>query len=524
MIKEERLDLADIQGVIIPGFKKDYSALIALRIQNLPACKTWLKARAPEIARADEVLAFNRLHKQMRARRRNETLAPKAVWVSMSFSADGLSRLRSPDEIANAFVSEHNVFRRGMFQSSLGDADPAHWLIGGSADTVPHILLVVAADKAGDLAAEVARLKETIAPAGPAAGTSGVQLMGEPQFGATLPGSLRGHEHFGFKDGISQPAIRGLASKGKEDFIDARLLAPSDPIFDLYAEPGRPLVWPGQFVLGYNRQSSLELTKPAPPFKPKVAWQRNGSYLVYRRLQQKVHLFWRFCTDQAERLSQKTQTNIGPEAFATLLVGRWPSGAPLLRTPAKDDPDLAGDDNANNDFLFSEPTPAVTLRDGTMAGARFTAATPDPDGKVCPFAAHVRKVNPRDDPTDTSGPRQTKVHLTLRRGIPYGPAKDHEHLLENDGIDRGLLFMSYQASIEEQFEFLMKDWVNRDDAPHDSNPRAGQDPVIAQTAGRRFVLVHDEQIDLPQEPWIVMTGGGYFFTPSISALSGALAE
>jgi hypothetical protein len=33
-----------------------------------------------------------------------------------------------------------------------------------------------------------------------------------------------------------------------------------------------------------------------------------------------------------------------------------------------------------------------------------------------------------------------------------------------------------------------------------------------------------KKIDLPQEPWIVMMGGGYFFTPSISALSRALAE
>jgi Dyp-type peroxidase family len=526
MVDEERLELSDVQGAIVPGFKKDYSAIISLRIQDVAGCKAWLTERAPEVARADEVLAFNRLFSLMRARRGSELLQPRAVWTSISCSADGLSMLRSRAEIEAAF---EDAFFDGMFQSALGDPDPSRWVTGGGPDEVPHIVVVVAADDPTDLAAELDRLAATVAGAG-ASGSPALQAMGPPQLGATLPGARRGHEHFGFKDGISQPAVRGSASGDPQDFVDARRLATDDPNYELFAEPGRPLVWPGQFLIGYNRQDRLDFLKPRTPFKPRVPWQRNGSYLVYRRLQQKVHLFWNFCDEGARKLSERAGREMTPEAFASLLVGRWPSGAPLVRAPIADDPALAADGDVNNDFLFSEATPAVTLADGTVPGSGLPPAQRDPDGRLCPFVAHIRKVNPRDDPTDTSGPRQTRVRLALRRGIPYGPAKDPERLREDDEVDRGLLFMSYQGSIQDQFEFVVKTWVNRSNAPHDSLPPTGHDPVIGQSGDPRFVrLPHDpdpaaDEFSLPDQPWVVMTGGGYFFTPPISALSGALAE
>ena len=527
MVSEEVLDLADIQGAIIPGFRKDHSALIAVRMTDPAAGKAWLRERAGEVSRADEVLAHNRLFKTMRARRGSERQTPKAVWVSISFSARGLSLLRNEAEIKKAF---DNPFFNGMFQRDLDDAPPSGWVLGGAAETVPDILLVVAADVSRDLAAEVRRLLATIKQT-KGRGRRGLQVIGTPQLGATLPDGLKGHEHFGFKDGVSQPGVRGLASNDPLDFIEDRRLSPQDPLYDLYAEPGQVLVWPGQFVIGYQRQNGTELIKPLDPITPRAAWQRNGSYLVYRRLSQKAHLFWRFCTEQANRLTKEIGRPYSPEAFASLLVGRWPSGAPIVRTPTLDDPKLAADGNSANDFLFSQQTPSVTLADGTTAGSAFPVAHPDANGRLCPFSAHIRKVNPRDDPTDTSGLRETKTRLMLRRGIPYGPAKEPARGLEDDGVDRGLLFMSYQASIDRQFEFVTKTWANLDNSPHDSTPATGHDPIVGQNPGGRFVRIpidedplHDVHIPLPAEPWIVMTGGAYFFTPAISALSGALVE
>ena len=143
-----------------------------------------------------------------------------------------------------------------MFNDSLQDPPADHWKTGGSAQTVPHILIVLAADKQSDLDAETSRLIKGIGESG-GRGLPALRLAGPAQSGATLPAPLRGHEHFGFKDGVSQPAIRGLISDDPADFFDERLLSPADPNFDRFAEPGRPLVWPGQFLIGYKRQESV---------------------------------------------------------------------------------------------------------------------------------------------------------------------------------------------------------------------------------------------------------------------------
>ena len=124
MEEEELLELDDIQGAIIPGFKKDHAALLYLRINDRAGCKAWLAEQAKEVARADEVLCFNRLHRTMRSRRGSEVSAPKAVWTSISFSCEGLSILRSPEEVDTAF-SFSDSFRDGMYQSALHDPPPS---------------------------------------------------------------------------------------------------------------------------------------------------------------------------------------------------------------------------------------------------------------------------------------------------------------------------------------------------------------------------------------------------------------
>jgi Dyp-type peroxidase family len=523
---DELLELDDIQGGIIPGFKKDYSLIIGLFIDDVPGCKAWLKVQASEVARSSDVLAFNRLYRAMRMRRGNEHGMPTIVWKSISFSVRGLQLLRPGDDIQGAFEDK---FFAGMFNDTLQDPPGEQWKMGGSAETVPHILIVLAADRQSDLDAELSRLTKGIGESG-GGGLPAVRLSGPAQAGATLPAPLTGHEHFGFKDGISQPAIRGLASKDPTDFFDARLLDPGDRNFNCFAEPGRPLVWPGQFLIGYKRQDPRDALAPRDPAPLKLSWQKNGSYLVYRRLQQLVHKFWEFCETNAKTLSASSGKPMSREFFASRLVGRWSSGAPVSRAPSANDDKLANDDMSNNNFRFSNPTPAVKLKDGTFA-PQLPTALPDPNGRVCPFVGHVRKVNPRDDSTDTGGSNDTLRRLMLRRGIPYGPPKDRTRLFEDDGVDRGLLFMAYQGSITDQFEFVTQTWANKANAPHDSIPPTGHDPLIGQNAAGCFIRVpvddvvaNDHELPLPQDFWVIMTGGGYFFTPSISALASALCQ
>jgi deferrochelatase/peroxidase EfeB len=106
----------------------------------------------------------------------------------------------------------------------------------------------------------------------------------------------------------------------------------------------------------------------------------------------------------------------------------WRAGAPIDVTPLKDDKALGGDPSRNNNFRY------------------------DPNSQErCPFAAHTRKTNPRADLPST------EVHRIIRRGIPYGPEVSKDEAASNRSTQqRGLLFVSYQSSIFNGFQFLQE--------------------------------------------------------------------
>ena len=47
----------------------------------------------------------------------------------------------------------------------------------------------------------------------------------------------------------------------------------------------------------------------------------------------------------------------------------------------------------------------------------------------------------------------------IRRGMPYGPALPPD-VTEDDGRERGLVFVCFQASISRQFEGVQVQWLN----------------------------------------------------------------
>ena len=216
--------------------------------------------------------------------------------------------------------------------------------------------------------------------------------------------------------------------------------------------------------------------------------------------------------------------------FASRLVGRWPSGAPLMRASTADDPVLAGDPFAANHFLFDDRTRPSPLRPiPGYPGDTHPHANADMLGVVCPHFSHIRKMNPRDSVTDLGKPADTLLRVILRRGIPYGPpvagVKNPSRKLINR--ERGLMFLCYGATIEDQFEFVTRRWANSSAQPNSG----GHDPVIGQrddggvrsrwldfptgSGARRLDLIHE---------WVVPTGGGYFFAPPIDAIDGVLAS
>jgi Dyp-type peroxidase family len=516
---------AAIQGNIIPGFNKDHQHFLFFRVGSPGRTKQWLRWIAPWITSMEEVLAFVRTHRALRLRLGLKEPPMCATWVNIAFSYRAIRVLVGRAD-ADAFDDES--FRQGLAARStyLGDPTrrqhPGHvsrWVVGGSRKAA-DILVIVAADDAEDLENLVEAIKHR-------ADSFGLPLVFE-QRGDTLPGNLRGHEHFGFKDGVSQPGVRGKVSTAPGDFITPRYLTPADandtrPNF--LAKPGQLLVWPGQFLLGEPRQQTEHLwnSAPAAPAAGNFPlWAALGSYLVCRRLRQDVPAFWKFAVRAASGLG------IPAEKFASLLVGRWPSGAPIMRTPAADNAALAGDIWANNHFIFDDNTRPSSLRPiPGYGGDAFTQAAKDMLGTVCPHFAHIRKTNPRDMATDLGKPHDSMMRMILRRGIPFGEPiagvkRPPASLVRRE---RGLMFVCYGSTIEDQFELITRRWANSPIQPN----FGGHDPIIGQSdrrgnrerfidvptpAGPRRITIEDE--------WVIPTGGGYFFAPPIEAIAGVL--
>ncbi len=528
---EPVLRVSEIQGNIVGGFNKDFQTLIFLRIDDATAFKPWLARFADVVATADEVIAFNRLFKSTRRRRRYSG-SVRATWINIAFTHAGLAQLTDD---ADQFVDPS--FRSGMVAQSaaLGDptapdaeGNPRQWLVRdghGGAD----VLIIVASDTLADLEAEVAQVEQSIfAPRREGRPVrSGVSIVFKEE-GRTQPGARAGHEHFGFLDGISQPGLRGRLSEAHHDVLTPRQ-NPDEPKDQ--GKPGQDLLWPGEFVFGYSGQDAQKEVREEghnslfDSHGKAVApgWAKDGAYLVFRRLRQDVFKFHSFLHEHAEQLDRT------PAALGAKLVGRWASGAPIVREPDDDNPVLADDDCANNHFEFEDATPATTCvtDDDQDEATTYPSSPGDPTGDRCPFAGHIRKSYPRDD--SPPGESETQTHRLLRRGIPFGPSsRSTPDVPVKDDIDRGLLFMAYMTSITGQFEHVTKHFVNN---PNFKETNAGVDPILGQVqhndGGRqRTFNVRVDGADNPlaaPEDWVIPTGGGYYFAPSICAIKKVLA-
>jgi Dyp-type peroxidase family len=518
--QEPILDADEIQGDSLAGFRKDHVVLLFVRFEvaRMSAARAWLAEFADHVAAyLGAVHAFNASYRRMR-----RTLAgPRmsATWTSIAFTFDGL-RLLAPDA---DFTAIDPSFRAGAFANAgfAGDptdgspGDPRTWLVGKPDDPV-HALITVAADSAPD-ADEVAELCSRSLP------HAGITLVFSQR--GDIRSGQPGHEHFGFKDGISQPGVRGrVGTDGL--LVTPRLLDPKDPLSSDFASPGQPLLWPGEFVLGYPRKITGGNDPNGTTTDVVPAWMKNGSYLVFRRLRQDVPGFLGALESEAARIAALPGFNgMTPERLGALLVGRWRSGAPVMRTPLTDDAAIAADLQASNSFFYAHDTPAPLYAPSARHAADPTPrAMRDPTGITCPFSAHVRKVNPRDETTDQGAAARTLEHRILRRGLPYGPDYDPGDAASREA-DRGLLFLCYQSSIARGFEFLSHTWANMRDAPHD---QAGRDMIIGTDTGADSGLVLKAaapppcQVTMPR--FVTATGGLYLFAPSRQGIKSVLAR
>jgi deferrochelatase/peroxidase EfeB len=115
-------------------------------------------------------------------------------------------------------------------------------------------------------------------------------------------------------------------------------------------------------------------------------------------------------------------------------------------------------------------------------------------------------------------PGFAQIHRMIRRGTSYGPPLP-EGVLEDDGIDRGLMFAFVGASLKRQFEFVQSEWLN--DGGFIGAGEA-KDPIAGHNDGAGV-------FDIPRRPlrrrvqglprFVVTRGGEYCFLPGLRALN-----
>jgi Dyp-type peroxidase family len=508
------LDGSEIQGDVLAGFRKDNVRLLFISVADsaIPGFKAWVKHIAPKLAYLDVVLGFNLVFS---ARRRVLGSDPpmNATWMNLAIGGQGAKRLLPQtqwSQLDQTYLDGPLADAGFVGEPAAGTPEgPQSWIIGAPG-AEPDALLIIAGDAIAEVdATAIAQQTSLVA-------IQGVTVHLEM---AMTRAAAPGHEHFGFKDGISQPGVRGTLGAGGSE-VTKRILDPQDPLHQAFSAPGQPLCWPGEFVLGYPRKAEGSLDPNQTVTDPTTAVTKNGSYLVYRRLRQDVQAFSAAAASMATQLSQNASFGQRTEEFAAAcLVGRWPTGAPLMRSPAGDNRALGDDPYASNNFFFAKAGAAPIYASGSGAKPdNFSQAKADTFGMICPYPAHIRKVNPRDQNTDQGAAVKTLEHRILRRGIAYGPDYDPNDRA-SAGQDRGLQFICYQSSIDRGFQFLMNQWANSGQFPLGR----GNDIIIGQNGQAEraaTVLAPDGTqitVDFPSR-FVKTTGAAYMFSPSRTSL------
>jgi Dyp-type peroxidase family len=469
------LQVDDIQGILLYGYGRlRYACYLVVGITEPAAARTWLSTLDV----------------------RNALFNPNEVdrCLNIAFTSEGLKRLGLADELLVELALE---FREGMagtehrqrILGDLGESGPDTWRWGGPRNPEPHVLLMLYGREEDTLSALLSEQLSRFTGAG-------LQLI-EKLDTTWLPHEK---EHFGFRDGVSQTGIEGLQTK----------------------TPPENTIAPGEFVLGYPnayaQYTHRPLVKPEQDpggLLPQAADDpghrdlgMNGSYLVFRQLSQDVAQFWKFCDEQARQgdASGRPDAHI---RLASKMVGRWPGGAPLVKSPDADNPALSSD----NDFLYY--------------------GSDDKHGFKCPIGSHIRRTNPRDSLEPNPGSERSievgKRHRILRRGRTYGApiagSMEIADILAAGAAagERGLHFLCFNTHIGRQFEFIQHTWVNN---PGFDGLYEDDDPLVGDRGGARgrpagTFTIQSEPIrtrvtGMPR--FVHVRGGGYFFMPGIRAL------
>jgi Dyp-type peroxidase family len=453
--------LDTVQGNILSGFNKDHELILALTFGDPGQAKTWVSRMSELVATDPEVAAFNGLFKAVNDRRGGERGVVESVWTQLLLTAAGLEQLGIPvDQIAA--VSTPLAQGMGTRADLLGDrqeSDPANWIDPFGKNSITA-LLVIAADDDDDLLHEADRLEDLCSD-------HDIRIVWR-EHGGTLPPPLTGHEHFGFKDGISQPPA------------DASELP--------------------QFLLGQNTAAQNDPWGNPAPALP--AWAQNGSLFVFRILSQDVAGFRGFAAAHA------TEVGLDPETLEAKLVGRWKSGAPLAKAPTADDPSLA----TENGFDYSDDTDGVN----TPRFAHIRKSNPraqQPPGAADSASRRIlRRGIPYGSPLAVQG--ATDAEAAADRGLLF--------LCAQASIEQQFEFIQGKWCNDPNFP----QGPDQPAGPYPPVPGAaadGQDPIIGQHHGSGADNFKPANHQLMLQQFVKVRGGEYLIAPSTDGLKALAA-
>jgi Dyp-type peroxidase family len=460
------LELHDMQGILIRGYGSLKEAnYLLLRFEEGQLARSYLQNIYQFIT--------------------NGLAKPLEQAINLALTPSGIKKLGIKESDFNTFLRE---FKEGMTESHrqfvLGDEgefSPQQWKWGNPEGKQMDALLMV-------FAHEHERMEELLEREKSRMEKFGVELV------EILPTALlRDHkEHFGFRDDISQPLIRELAKSpapeefpAGEFFLGYKNLYNEHPLSPSVAEKEDPT---GLLPVSYEDPTRKDLGK-------------NGTYMVFRQMEQQVGEFWEYMREQ-------THSKKDAILLASKMVGRWPDGSPLTLCP-------------NN------PNPEQSMEN------KFNYWKEDKEGLKCPIGSHIRRTNPRDHlVTENSAKDSNEMvakHRMLRKGRPYGPPLEPtidplEMMMKaDDGKERGLHFICLVSDIRRQFEFVQNSWVNFHKfggLDNDADPIIGHHYQEGDLRTDEFSIPHypvrKKFIKLPN--FTKVRGGAYFFVPGMRAI------
>lgn len=464
--EKNRTIVRNLQGNILKGHDRDHAALFFLRfkLDKIDAVKQRIAAFADFITSFELQMKEWQLYHSRRI--------PGGTFANFFLTANGYEALGYPKALLQKKGFDR-AFLEGMPARSgdLNDPDPERYWEEPYRNTENiHAMLLIADDDLSVLGQKVRFMLRDVLPAEDSEEVADIvhverAIQRRDDIGLPI-------EHFGFRDGISNPLF---LTTDREKIEEYGGVGPWDPWANLDL-----VLFKDHF--GEDDGSSF------------------GSYLVYRKYEQHVGLFETLVRRFARNLKFDSDNETDREKVKALILGRFSDGTPVT---LKRESYGTGYSNRLNDNYNN-----FTYDDDTL-------------GSKCPFHAHIRKANSREE--------ANKTRRIVRRGMTYGSRDSYaekQGLQPSPDCGVGLFFMCFQNSIIDQFEYIQKTMANNPEFPKQGtgvDPIMGQSPFGEKSPSQNWPMEWGKigyNYSDAIRSCVTLKGGEYFFAPSITFLRG----